>query len=364
MSAPSHRAQLSTVAIMATVAVGFVVVYLRQSLLPAKFSYDGNRIRGISLGSMPSFGDKEYEGAANIYRTLGLAGHDTTASVVTFCTFVAAILLWRRRANVATNGMPQTVFACVAILLGAVYLGYYSKDVVSTVVVIGLACAPRSKTGEAAIVALMAIYGLTLRTYWVLIACTYVGLRIAWRRWGKRGLISGSLAALLVMCIAINVTQGVSPDHYRTISNIGRIGDPDAQSMLLPLVRGVGFTSGTINVFYALVTLVVPWPLAELGGIYHIADALLFIALWATFGRNVRALGHEESGVAIVRALCFISAFITVQALFEPDYGSALRHLVSVMPAMLAVVGARTPNTPNDRSAAPDTSQTLSPSLP
>ena len=79
-----------------------------------------------------------------------------------------------------------------------------------------------------------------------------------------------------------------------------------------------------------------------MGGVYYLVLATMIFVIWIGFllaaRRTIRSRDSTYRGkITIGRCIAMVLAFLTVQAAFEPDYGSALRHLVPLVPAMLMV---------------------------
>lgn len=101
--------------------------------------------------------------------------------------------------------------------------------------------------------------------------------------------------------------------------------------------------------------LVAPRPLLATPGAVHVAYAGLIGVYLAGLRRGPLAslsgpLGADRDARRL--GLSFLLALLTVQALFEPDYGSYLRHLTPVLPLLLCIL-ARTKMPPREMPPRP-----------
>lgn len=323
-----------------SVVLGVFVVVFRDSLLPRRFFYDGEHIQQIALGFNSGLGDQSYVRVALVYRSLGLASHPLAAGLLGFGLAVAAFLFFRISSTEAP-GWQAIIVTPIALVTMAVYLGFYSKDVFLIPIASLAVVASRRRRWEVLTVAAMLAYALLFRTYWVLVALAYVAIRIAFRRRWKASSITVLIVSILVaFCLSIYYIVGVDPDHYRSMVNDARASSVDAASAILPLIPGENLAVGIVNVLATLILLVLPVPLLLIGSGYHAALFLGISALWGLFfhvahrrrtGRfegDLKAGGSRSMGrSATDRSIAVVLALLTVQALFEPDYGSALRHL-------------------------------------
>ncbi len=324
------------------VLLGLVFVLFRHRLLSEPFFYDGDRIQQLALGRAFGYGDASYLNVAEVYRVLGLAEQPLIASIAGYALFVVAVLIAVRDSR--DSSALQVLVVPVAILIGAVYLGYYSKDAFVLPITLLVLVAGRHVLADVAIVGAMLLYAGGFRIYWFIVAAMFVGYRIVLPRIGSvRALLVVTAAALVAAALAVYLVLGVSPDHFRVEINSVRIGESDASTMIRPFVALPDPVGGVLNVVLTFLALVVPVPLAALGGAYYLAGAALILVLWAGAFMSAReairaGLGGTESDRRFVRSLALVLAFLVTQALFEPDYGSALRHLAPVLPALIHVV--------------------------
>lgn len=319
-------------ALVAALIVGVILVLLRDVVLPARFSYDARGIQAIGQGRLRVV-DPAYESVAAVYRALGLVDNATLASLLGFLAAFAVLAVAGRRLLRPDAPPSAMILFLSAVLLSAVYLGTYSKDVFVLPIVL-LAVLPGGRwrwpvlTGGAIVA-----YALTFRTYWFVVLAVWLALQVVLIKRPKPAWLG---AALLVGAVLIAAGAGIalggSADSIRASSNEYRIGSTDASSLISPFIPGGTFLTGVLNAPLLLLALLVPIPLVLKGGAYFLVLAAAITAFWVrtvvAAQRSVRA--RPGSGERSCTAL--LLAFVVVQALFEPDYGSALRHLTPLLP--------------------------------
>jgi len=320
---------------------GATIIVFRDDFLPDRFFYDGDRIQAIALGTGSSFGDQSYGNVALVYQLLGLAEYPTLAGLIGFSLFAASVIIVRVRYATLQRPVLTAVGFAITILLGAIYLGHYSKDtLVVGIVAIALLSSSRWRA-EAMLLAAMLIYASQFRAYWYIVAVAYAGFRLV--KLPSRGAFT--MLALVGLCVvgmslALSLVLSTDPDHFRTSANEYRLGTADAESAITPFVNIAQPVGGVVNNLITLFALVVPLPLAAKGGLYYLALTVVIAGIWISFfymARRLR-LGGEHRTPIFQRCFSLLLALLVVQALFEPDYGSALRHLTPLLPLMLVVL--------------------------
>jgi hypothetical protein len=330
------------------VVLGVLLVIFRDDLLPSRFFYDGLHIQGIAAGTESSYGDKSYEAVAALYRLSGLAHSATLASIVTFLVFVAGAIPSFRRVRESSQSALSGLLLLAPLLLGSVYVGFYSKDVLVVGIVALALWMPRSRWAECVLISLMLLYALFFRQYWLLTALLYLAALVLMPRIKRlRILLIVCMLGLIALALGIYLLLGVNADYFRTSVNAGRIDSEDAQSMIRPFVALPEPFGGIINVILTFFALLVPLPLAAAGGAYYIGLAIVIAAIWIVFLGAVRQLLRTSSDslpmrAGTVRAIALTMSFLLTQSLFEPDYGSALRHVTPLLLLVVVVVSAAT----------------------
>jgi hypothetical protein len=317
---------------------------MRESLLPRKFFFDGDRIASIAQGKLSDQGDSSFGNVAALYRLFGLASEPLLASIAGYLVFTVTVILAARRMRNITPPLAVSLLVAPILFFGSVYLGFYSKDVFALVIVLALLLAGQRLSGDALILTAMTAYAFVFRQYWFLVVIAYVTFRmLTWRVRSPARILITSLVVLLAFSLGIFLALGQMPDHFRLIVNENRTDGVEVNTLIQPFISGDNFWAGTGNVLLTFLALIVPIPLAFKGGAYYIALAIVIGGMWVVI------LGHLEPKrlhnplrgareTLIHRSVIVLAAFLCTQALFEPDYGSALRHLTPLMPLMLVVV--------------------------
>ena len=333
-----ERAAVATGAVLAIVlVVGVLVVLLRDAVVPPRFLADGQFIRQQALLPATPLLDRSYAAVVEVYRATGLAHQLLLAELLGFAAFAAVLLP-------AASGLrhrltaPNIALVLASGVVGAVYLGWYSKDLFVLPIVALALVAARSRWLDAGLVVVMAAYGVGFRQYWLVVAAVYVAVRvcIALRRRAST-VVAAGLAAALLLAVGVVVVLHQSPDYLRVAANSVRDVD-DIGSAIRPLLPGSNPVLQVLELPLIAVTLLVPLPLAAGGGLYHLGLAAAILALWLLVGRATVVVFREPPAPWRQRWIALLVAFVAVQALFEPDYGSVLRHLTPLLPLAVALV--------------------------
>lgn len=329
------------VGIVAGFLVGLAITLTRDFVIPEHYTYDSQKIQAIAQGITPGYGDSTFENVANVYRFLGLANSPDFVALVGFslASLVLVLALWRVG---PLSGGPASFLVIVASFgLAAVYLGNYSKDVFVLPVVAILLLAPKRWWGDVLIVSSIAGYAVLFRQYWLIVGATYVVFRVLTRVriQAKYLLPLGAFGAALIG-LTLFLVVGVDPDHFRTIVNQTRT--VEANTEIVSFVNWAQPVGGIVNVVVGFVALIIPLPLILTAGWKYFPVIAAFALFWVpilvkTWDLVPPRMPPTASSIPLKRSVSLAFAFLVTQSLFEPDYGSALRHLTPILPILVFI---------------------------
>ncbi|WP_345439135.1 hypothetical protein [Microbacterium gilvum] len=333
---------------------GLILTVSRSLVLPEQFGRDANRIYLIASGQA-DFADGSYTPVAIVYRLLGLGAAPDVAAVLGYVLASVAIIVGIARSGRRTAGVLTAVYISSAFLLAGVYLGQYSKDVFVIPLVLLLLLLPKRIWWEITAVAGMLVYAYFFRDYWAIVAVAYVGFRVVtiWQVRLRYLLVSGALCAVIVG-LAFFIVLGHDPNHFRTAVQ----DHLDANTIIMPIELVNQPIGGLVDIFVNYWLLYVPLMLPFTAGIPYVVILIGYVFVKVLPLVSLRSAirwpsGATLDGVLVRRSLALMLAFGVVQAVFEPDYGSALRHFTPLMPLAIVVMQSMRSGTPRVGKALP-----------
>lgn len=324
-----------------------------RSLLPEQFLRDDALLQQtIEYGSLIAPPDS-FERVGQVYAALGLAAAPPLAALAGVSLYVGALLAAVGWGRVARLSAPTLALTLAFFMPALVYLAQYSKELVTVALTLLVLTLPegRSRVGRAAaelaVVGAALAYGAVLRPYWLIVAAVYIVWRLLLPRTAHPAML------LLVPALVYAALQPV----FRQVLGHGLQGQREwanaerADDQVNTLIQSVSpDAEGVAGVFAALAMLglmVLPMPLLASGEALQLASGAAIAGIWALVLVPVLSARMLDAGTAgaagaagavrAARAAALLLAFLTVQALFEPDYGSALKHLTPLLPLVLAV---------------------------
>ena len=208
----------------------------------------------------------------------------------------------------------------------------------------------------------MALYASYMRPYWGIVAVLYVAGRLLLPR------LRGILVPLILVVVAyvglqlvFNIMLGIPLSYARISVNELRAGiNISVGSLIVDFLPDAGALQW-LNAFLVFLSLVVPWPLLLGGSPTYVLIAVVLDRPVAARVRQPapgadRALHRprpacrppeaaraplSERAPRIERSIALLLALVVVQAIFEPDYGSYVKHLTPALPLFIALLPLR-----------------------
>lgn len=304
-----------------------------------------------------------FRNIALIYRALGLGHAPDVAAMVAIAVFGAAVFAavrWNELARLTPVGLV-TITACYALAL--IYLAQYSKEFVSLLLVTLVLVLRRGPWSEFLLVGAMIGYAITMRPYWGIVVALYVLGRILLPR--MRGLLPVLVGVLVIygaLQLVFNNFLGEALSFSRTAVNTLRAEINISVGSLIVDFLPDQPALQWLNAFVVFLSLIAPWPLILDGSSTYLMMAIVLVFLWGLVGWSIRRLQREQAaglGRETVfsasssraplsertpraeRAVALLVALVVVQAVFEPDYGSYVKHIVPMLPLFLALLPLR-----------------------
>ncbi|WP_461187574.1 hypothetical protein [Arthrobacter sp. Z4-13] len=326
-----------------SIGIGLLIVLRREAILPPRFLGDEKTIQSLAQGTWETVGDSSYGTVATLYRIVGFADYPVLASLLGFAIGCVPYFVILRSCSTDVLRGFATPILVFGILLTSIYMGTYSKEVFIVPIIL-MALVLRSGLWRLLLL-LIAIcaYAYFFRNYWFFLAAAFTVLLAVKNFMTPQRVVFVVAPALVVLGSAfITIAMGVPSDYYRSSVNTYRESYGDVNS-LIPRYLDVGEPmSGIANNVLSYLVLQFPFPLMAKLSPYYMLLAGVIGVLWIVFYRALLQSGwspvaDDEESVRYSRMALILISFLVTQSFFEPDYGSALKHLTPFVPALLWV---------------------------
>jgi len=319
-----------------------LIALIKEIFIPRYFFLDANTIQNFMLRNTPMTIGDSYASTAAFYNFFNVARDSIFFPLISSVIIILFFFTVLKHAKPGKLTLMEFGTYLYYILLAIIYMSLLSKDFIVMLMLIPfLFFAKRGVPGLLVWSLLVVFYGVYFRSYWFLVLAIFWGLYIVFG-FIKRPKIMFLLVFMVLFTLAIvfSAVMGVDVDNFRTIVNDVRLdsGQQGADSMITSIIPGGGFIVGWLNVCLTWLFLMVPMPLILALSPYYMVISFFLIFLYFKFWQATKQELIHNRDPALRSVICLIIAFTAIQSIFEPDYGSYVRHLAPFYPLFFYAV--------------------------
>jgi hypothetical protein len=321
--------------ILLGIIICFLVAFLKESIFPEKYFFDSQTLQYGIENPVKARLDPSFKNTAAFYRIFHLDKYFAVPVIALFSYFFVIFKLFK---NYSINYISFFTFALVVIYSGIamVYLSTYSKDLVLFLIVV-FPFVFLEKRSLIIWTLFVIFYAYFFRTYWFVSIALFWGLKLFIIKFPKRFLLLIPFV-YLAMNFVYHYIFGVSITLIRTETNLNR--DVEfGQTMIKTYIEGNNVFLESLNSIVTLLFFIVPIPLFLLLKPFYVILTLLITILFYNF---LRFYVKESNNKHYENIFSFVISFVLVQSLFEPDYGSFVRHLSPLYPLIFVCIAKNT----------------------
>jgi len=184
-----------------------------------------------------------------------------------------------------------------------------------------------------------------IRNYWFLVAVLYLAFRLLLHSRKPSRIPIFVVVALLCLALGSDLIFGLNLNSAREV--VAQTNSLYANTVIQDYIPVTGPLGGAANALCTLVLLVIPLPLFATSEPVYLAFSGLVTVLWL----NLFFVAHKgicknwfTFDIMLSRSMSLLLAMLTIQAIFEPDYGSYIKHLTPFLPLFFFALRARWQN--------------------
>ncbi len=314
------------------------------TVLPGKYFWDSMRMLSMSTGSntMKAW-EGSYEIVADLFRKINIFNFNTLQDWAYFLAFIFTAIIIFMLSRFEKFDMFQCIFIICSIGLLNIYVFNISKDIVQYgifcimyIIIIQKRLAQFLKV----ILCFIVFYWESsfFRSYYILMGVFFIILYLIFRRiqskkakLNKFEIIKVIVIIFIFVYALLYVSQYVSPDDYSRVINVR---ESNLNEMAVSQIENWIAPNGTLGIFminYIInaIRMMVPIELLLKGAFYApFVFYQVFILYYII--KFIKEINKKDSSTLI--AFCTFCGFLLGSFVFEPDFGSFVRHESAAFP--------------------------------
>ncbi len=338
--------------ILIWIVVCIAAKFMLLVILPEKYSRDG---RSIFLQSMTGYlrEDMGFDNTAKIFSAINKVFRFQSFEMWSiFLSIICSLfLLVFLNKSLEKLSFSDFIFLTCSVFLMNIYTFTVSKDVIQLILILPavyiLHGAYKTNVKISVLIGSLLIIAFVLRPYFFLTAIMFFSVYRTFQNsyeqekkkfW--RNLIFIFLIGVLGLYVLKNVDAFTYNRLLQTRSDVNqfRIGNVDAQTAIVNLIDDDGtIITFMLNLVINMFRLLFPIALLQQGLLQ-----ILFLVYQVNLSRKILLIFYHQSNSSktsmqnenVFIAVSLLIAYFIVAAVFEPDYGSAIRHEMIFFPVI------------------------------
>lgn len=321
--------------------------FFQFNFLPAKYFGDSITIMRF-MEYMPSHIDGSYRLTAKIFNLVNFFGFKSLLQWAIFLSIILGAILFFCIRNIKKISLYESIFIFFSLFLMGVYTFNIGKEPLQfcmNIILYSICINKLSKRKKEFFIFLVLLsWGLFFRIYFILIAILFTVLIFMENHYEKKGykidyikFIGISCAILFALVFFISITDKETYNsiiYVRGATNEYRIGGDSAKTAIVDLINTPNdYINFCLNYVVNMVRMMFPIELAVKGDIKYLMFFLYQLSVTAYFIKTIKKLAYINQEAKI--AFFIFTAFVIVSFIFEPDFGSWVRHEVACFPIMI-----------------------------
>lgn len=312
-------------------------------ILPMKYFYDSYRMQHMMRGSNEMGWWEGYETTINIFNRINIFNFNNTRQWSIALGIVGTILMIILISRCQELSMMESIYSLMAAGLMNIYVFNLAKEPIQMAffLVIAIIIMLPIKNVFVKVILCAGVYfweSNTFRSYYIIMAAMtillffiFYRMKNAKNKLSKKKIVFYVVLCFVAMFIFMYASQFVDYEAYSEALNI-RDAKVNAQaaSAIINIVEVNGnYVNFMINYVFASVRMMFPIELLIKSPVYapFFIYQIFILIYWIRALKNIKSLNND-----VLLALTCFTAYLFGSFIFEPDFGSWVRHEAATFP--------------------------------
>ena len=327
------------------IPITILAKFIQMTILPGKYFWDSARLLSMVTGSntMDAWGGS-YEVTADFFRSINIFNFNTLNEWAIFLAsiFTLVIIFMIARAN--EPDLLQSIYILAAVGLLNIYIFNISKDIIQFAIFFLMYVVIISKllnpTLKVILCFIIFIWESTFfRSYYIIMAALFVILYFIFIRIKRKNIKVNKKVVFKVIILMffsvfafLFISQFVSPADYEAVINVRA---SNINEIAVSQIENIIESNGTLGIFmvnYVInaIRMMIPVELL-LKAVSYVPFVLFQVFVLFYLIKTIKGLNSNTRNEVVITLAAFC-AYLLGSFIFEPDFGSFVRHEAATFP--------------------------------
>lgn len=337
--------------ILLCIPVAILAKIVEHLLLPEKYFYDSDRINNMVLNPEWKYGwfTGSYKVASDLFRKINIFNFTTLLQWSIFLCIVMMIIIIIMFIRCEGINLSQAIFGLMCVGLLNIYIFNISKDVIQFGIFFIIYLVVSMKNMPIwlkVILATIVLYweSLVYRSYYIIISfffiviyCVFAMMRKKIEKFTFKNYAFIIIGLFILVFVFLAAAQIIFPEDYMEIMEARNYSNQQGQTSA---IKEVFEHNGKLEIFmvdYVINCVRMLFPIELLkNGVFYVPFIAFQVFMVFYLVRGLKEIKNLSETTLI--ALCVFLAYFMGSVLFEPDFGSFVRHEAATFPIIILMV--------------------------
>ena len=314
--------------------------------LPDKYFYDSNNILEIVLDKPSINYDGSYMFAGNFFKAINIFNFSTFTQWSIVITILMSTITFIFLIKFNHISIGNLIFVYSIIVFLNIYIYRISKDFIQMIffILVYIVAVKRNISYKNKIILISFIFIIEanlFRGYYIIVATLFIFFTNLFNNSKSINYKKLSICIFSGLIVSLFILQAFRPDIFLKIINMrvslngGRLDSVDAVTQINDVFYNSNSLMYTLNYFINLIRILFPIELC-LKGVKYIPFIIFQVYLSINILRKLKNINYSNKTMKILMSI--IISYILVSNLYEPDFGSFIRHEVALYFIIISIV--------------------------
>jgi len=341
------------IALLSIFPMSIIFKIVQFKFLPQKFFFDSANIMNLMDNDfITSKITNSFDSTALLFRSINILNCSSLLEWSILIASIFNIYMLFKLSEVNISGIKDIVIVMFILAITNIYIFNISKDIIQFVVFAVIALVNRLRINDKykamLIIGIFYIESISWRSYYILtalfFACVFIGLPIVVQSSLKNSkkIILIIFSTFVFLFLFMNICKYIRPEDYKEMIEVRnrinqyRIGSENAKTAIFNLIDDNGkLLLFLINYFINAARILFPFSLLT-KGVYYFPFFVFQIIV--SFMIIYTIINYKKLDSKTRMALFVELAYLLVAFLFEPDFGSFIRHEAATAPMLITIL--------------------------
>lgn len=333
--------------LMLVLPITVLAKFIQFNFLPPKYFWDSTRMLSMlnDTGVMPAWGDG-YQVVVDIFDKFNFFGFTTLNEWAILLATIFGIMLIFMMARLDDMDIIQTIFMMASVGLLNIYVFNISKEIIQYGIFMIMYIIIIQKNIKPTIKVILCFgvfywestffrsYYILMGALFILVYCIFRKIQLDNKPVKAKTVIKILIIIFIAVFVLLFLSKFIAYEDYQTVLGVSEshenLGATTAIVDLIPVNGNLGLFM--LNYVINAVRMMIPAELLK-NGVFYVPFVAYQVFILYYFVKSLKKMNKDTNNMEVI-ALAAFCGYLLGSFMFEPDFGSFVRHEAATFPIL------------------------------